>query len=354
MHTSDFDYTLPPELIAQEPLPEREASRMLVLDRNSDTIEHKHVRDLPGYLHEGDALILNDTRVIPARLFGHRTDTGGKVEVLLIECHADASHLETQTWEAFYRASRPARRGLRLSLGHGRIEAEIVDVLGEGKIQIRVRSRAPLLDVLQREGFAPVPPYIKRERERTARTDADLTRYQTVYAREPGAVAAPTAGLHFSNGLLNRLRRRNVATAAVTLHVGPGTFRPVKTERVEDHHMESERFRIGPDTAETIAETRRGGGRVVAVGSTCVRALETAALDDGSLRPMEGRTELFITPPFRFRIVDALLTNFHLPRSTLLMMVCAFGGTERVLAAYRLAVEKQYRFYSYGDCMLIL
>jgi len=360
MLTSDFSYELPEALIAQKPLPARSASRMMVLRRAAGTIEHRNVADLPLLLDPSDLLVINNTRVIPARLFGTRLDTGGRVELLLVE-EADPG-----VWSCMFRASGRASPGMKLVLASGRIGAEVLEPEGAGRYRIRFTADRPMLEVLEEEGLPPLPPYIKRPRvagqsSSSSSSSIDLRgrkedreRYQTVYAREPGAVAAPTAGLHFDRPLLDAIAARGIAAAEVTLHVGPGTFKPVTAGRVEDHVMEPERYALPPETAEAVAAARGRGGRVVAVGSTSVRTLETMANDDGTVRAGEGRTDIFIHPPFRFRATDAILTNFHLPRSTLLMMVCAFGGMELVMKAYTEAVRERYRFYSYGDCMLVV
>jgi len=348
MKTSDFHYDLPPELIAQEPLRERTASRMMVIHRATGRWEHRHVTDLPDYLRAGDLLVVNNTRVIPARLFGRMTDTGGQVEVLLLE------DLGQGNWEAMFKASRPARTGTTFRLGHDRVEARIAAVAAEGRVTLALTSAEPVARVMEEEGVPPLPPYIKREKERDPRTAEDRRRYQTVYARHAGAVAAPTAGLHFSESLLETLTGQGVRRAHVTLHVGPGTFKPVKVENVEDHAMEAERYEIDEAAASAIAEARQSGPRIVAVGSTSVRTLETVAKEQGSIVASHGRSSLFIYPPFEFQVVDAMLTNFHLPESTLIMMVSALAGRELVLRAYEEAVRQRYRFYSYGDCMLIV
>lgn len=348
MRTSDFDFVLPPDLIAQEPLPERDASRMLVLDRATGALEHRRVSDLPDYLHPGDLLVVNDTRVIPARVFGRRQDTGGRVELLLLESGND------DVWVSYYRASGQPRAGLTLDLADGKIHGEVLDTLPGGRIRLRLRSEGPLQEVLEEHGVPPLPPYIKRTPGEDPRTDRDRSRYQTVYARLAGAVAAPTAGLHFTPGLLQRLETRGVQRCSVTLHVGPGTFKPVSCDEVQDHTMEDERYTVPAEAALAVNDTRTRGGRVVAVGSTTVRTLETVAREHGRVVAAEGRSGLFIYPPFAFRAVDMMLTNFHLPRSTLVMMVSALAGRKRVLAAYAEAVRLGYRFYSYGDCMLIV
>jgi S-adenosylmethionine:tRNA ribosyltransferase-isomerase len=335
--TRDFDYGLPEESIAQEPAPRGE-SRLLVLDAEGPD-RHRQVRDLPRLLRAGDLLVLNDTRVIPARLFGQREGGGGgRMEVLLIEKTGE------REWDALVRPGRRARPGTVLRFEE--LTAEVTDKREDGRY--RLRFPEPVEPHLERLGHVPLPPYIRRpDRE------ADRERYQTVYARNPGAVAAPTAGLHFTEEILEEAAAAGIGVARVTLHVGIGTFKPVSAERVEDHRMDRERYEVGKETAEAIRRTRESGGRIVAVGTTVVRTLESAALaGGGEVRPGGGSTELFITPGFGFQVVDVLLTNFHLPRSTLLMLVSAFAGRERVLAAYEEAVREGYRFYSYGDAML--
>jgi len=339
--TSDFDYELPAASIAQEAAPRGE-SRLLVLDREGPD-RHARVGDLPRLLHSGDLLVLNDTRVIPARLFGRRAgsigQTGGRMELLLIE------RLDELEWDALVKPGKRARPGTVIELDAD-LTAEVTDKREDGRH--RLRFSAPVEPHLDRLGHVPLPPYIHRPD-----TPEDRERYQTVYARSPGAVAAPTAGLHFTARLLEEIAAAGVAIARVTLHVGIGTFKPVTAERIEDHRMERERYEIGEEAATAIRHARERG-RVVAVGTTVVRTLESAALaGEGTVRPGAGATELFITPGFRFQVVDALLTNFHLPRSTLLMLVSAFAGRERVLAAYEEAVREGYRFYSYGDAMLV-
>ncbi len=340
MRLEDFQYELPPELIAQRPLPERSASRLLVLDGATGAFTDRRFRELPGLLAPGDLLVFNDTRVIPARLFG-RKETGGAVEVLVERILGPREAL------AHVRASKPPRPGTRLRLEGG----AVCRVLGREADLFRLTLTAGAEDfaaLLERHGRMPLPPYIRREAD-----PADRARYQTVYARVPGAVAAPTAGLHFDEAVLAALAARGIARAHVTLHVGAGTFQPVRTARIEDHRMHAERVEVPEATCAAVAEARARGGRVVAVGTTVVRALESAADAAGRVRPLRGETRLFIRPGYRFRVVDVLLTNFHLPGSTLLMLVCAFGGHTHVMAAYRHAVAARYRFYSYGDAMLV-
>jgi len=337
--TSDFDYDLPAASIAQEPAPRGE-SRLLVLDRPAPE-RHSRVRDLPRLLRPGDLLVLNDTRVIPARLYG-RSAGGGRMEILLIERVAE------REWEALVKPGKRARPGALIEIAEG-LAAEVVDKREEGSAhRYLLRFTEPIEPHLERLGHIPLPPYIHRPD-----TPEDRERYQTVYARSPGAVAAPTAGLHFSAELLREIEAAGIETARVTLHVGIGTFKPVAAERIEEHRMDRERYEIGEEAAEAIRRAREAGRRIVAVGTTVVRTLEGAALaGKGEVRAGSGATDLFITPGFRFQVVDVLLTNFHLPRSTLLMLVSAFAGRERVLACYQEAVREGYRFYSYGDAML--
>jgi len=336
--TRDFDYELPPERIAQHPAP-RGASRLLVLDREGPE-RHRHVRDLPELLRPGDLLVINDTRVIPARLFGRRAG-GGQIEILLTGKAGD------RDWDALVKPGRRARPGTVITLDE-KLTAEVLEKEETGRH--RLRFSEPIELHLERLGHMPLPPYIQREDEAE-----DRDRYQTVWAKNPGAIAAPTAGLHFTRELLDQLTAAGIEIAEVTLHVGLGTFKPVTAERVEDHRMETERWQVGETTVEAIRRTRERGGRVVAIGTTVVRTLESAALaGGGEVRAGSGATELFITPGFEFQVVDVLLTNFHLPKSTLLMLVSAFAGKERVLAAYEEAIRESYRFYSYGDAMLVV
>lgn len=338
MQVSDFHFDLPEELIADRPLPERTASRLLCLDGATGAVSDRTFADLEALLRPGDLLVLNDTRVIPARLHG-RKSTGGRVEILverLLDGHRALAHV---------RASKSPGPGTRLEL-EGGIAAEVVERDG-GLFELRFHGDTPVLDLLEAHGHMPLPPYIRRED-----TAADRERYQTVFAREPGAVAAPTAGLHFDDPMLERLRGKGVETRYVTLHVGAGTFQPVRTERVEDHRMHREYIVVDEDTVAAVERARARGGRVVAVGTTVVRALESAARP-GRLAPFRGETEIFIYPGYRFRTIDALVTNFHLPGSSLIMLVSALAGRDNILHAYRHAVEQRYRFFSYGDAMFI-
>lgn len=349
LRTSVFDYHLPPELIAQEPHEERTSARMLVVDRASGGLQHRTVRDLPAYLSEGDVLVVNDTRVIPARLFGRKKATGGKVELLLLE------EVKDGVWVALCGSSRRPAPGSSLILAEGRISALVISWEPGGKIIVALDSREPLLEVLESAGIPPLPPYIRRKGSRTeASLQRDRDYYQTVYARVPGAVAAPTAGLHLTQPLLDQLARKGVPHVSVTLHVGMGTFKPVTADCVESHVMEPERYSISAETADRINSARNAGGRIAAVGSTVVRTLESVADESGNVMASTGRTGLYIYPPYRFHSVDIMLTNFHLPRSTLLMMVSALAGVDVIRHAYEVAIREKYRFYSYGDCMLIL
>jgi S-adenosylmethionine:tRNA ribosyltransferase-isomerase len=336
MKASDFDYSLPPELIAQQPR-RRGSSRLLVLDRKSGEVKHAHIRDLVRLLAPGDCLVVNDSRVIPARLRAVKPDTGAKVELLLFK------DLGAGAWQALVRPYRRVQAGTSLQVG--RAACKVVSLDGAGRVTVRFASARAAQAAMARSGEPPLPPYIHRP----AGTDwrRDRTRYQTVYASAPGSVAAPTAGLHFSRALLAALRRRGVRVARVTLHVGLGTFAPLPDGPLEGHALHAEHYRLSP-------RCRRAGGRVVACGTTTARVLETAAGPDGRLHPGSGETALFIRPGHRWQAVDALLTNFHLPRSSLLLLACAFGGREKVLAAYAEAVRARYYFYSYGDAMLLL
>ena len=344
MRVDEFDYELPPELIAQEPAPQRDESRLLLLDRATGKIEHRGFSDVGDLLAPGDLLVVNDTRVVPARLVG-RKPSGGRVELLLLEREEG----ERERWRGWLRASRKPEAGVRLEFDQG-LTAEVLDREGDvWRVELNAAA-GEVGEAIERVGQMPLPPYIRRENGRS--TPADRERYQTVYARRPGAVAAPTAGLHFTPRLLESLSGRGVEIASLTLHVGPGTFQPVRSRTVEDHRMHAERYELPPAVADSIESTRRSGGRVVAVGTTVVRVLEGCAAGRG-VAPGTGECSLFIFPGYHFKVVDGLITNFHLPRSTLLMLVCAFAGRERLLAAYREAVRLRYRFYSYGDAMML-
>ncbi len=339
MKKSDFDFELPPELIAQAPLPERSASRMLLLDVAGRSLQDRMFRELPDFLRPGDLLVFNDTRVLPARLYG-RKESGGAVEIL-IERVTGAHEATVQLG-----VSKKPKEGSRIELADG--SHAVVLGRDEGFFRLHFEAPEPLEKLLLRLGEMPLPPYIER------RADAsDMERYQTVFAREPGAVAAPTAGLHFDEAMLDELRRRGIEFGYVTLHVGAGTFQPVRTDELKDHRMHREWLNVGAHLIGQIRRTRANGGRVIAVGTTVVRALESAS-KDGVLHPFAGETQIFIFPGYRFSSIDGLLTNFHLPQSTLLMLVSALAGRETILDAYRHAVEQGYRFFSYGDAMLIL
>lgn len=339
MKTSDFYFDLPEELIAQTPLERRDASRLLCLDRWSGAREHRIFSELPELLQPGDCLVMNDSRVLPARLMGMR-ETGGVVEVLLLR------DLGGGRWECLTRPGRKTRPGTRLIFGNGELEAEVLEVAEGGNRIVEFKYEGIFLEVLERLGKMPLPPYIKVELE-------DGERYQTVYSKEPGSAAAPTAGLHFTKELLARIADRGVRECFVTLHVGLGTFRPVKAEDIEEHEMHSEFCIMPEETARIITETKRSGGRVVCVGTTSCRTVESFANEDGTMDAKSGWTNIFIYPGYRFKCMDALVTNFHLPESTLIMLVSAFAGRENVLAAYEEAVRERYRFFSFGDAMFI-
>ncbi|NCB76416.1 MAG: tRNA preQ1(34) S-adenosylmethionine ribosyltransferase-isomerase QueA [Negativicutes bacterium] len=339
MNVQDFDYYLPEELIAQTPLAQRDASRLMVLPRQQGACSHRHFFELPSLLRKGDLLVFNDTRVIPARLRGRKRDTGAKVEVFLLK------RLDLDRWETLVRPGRKLRPGTEVVFSD-ELSAVIEDTTEFGGRIVRFCWQGVFEEILQRLGEVPLPPYIHEKLP-------DPERYQTVYARENGSAAAPTAGLHFTPELLSQLREQGIQTAYVTLHVGLGTFRPVAVESIQDHVMHSEQYAISAETAALVNETRRQGGRVIAVGTTAVRTLETAG-QSGQLQPCSGFTNIFIYPGYEYKIIDGLITNFHLPKSTLLMLVSALAGRERVLAAYKEAVEQRYRFFSFGDAMFIL
>lgn len=341
MKLSDFYYELPEELIAQDPLLKRSDSKLMVLNREDDTVAHKHFRDITEYIKSGDCLVINDTKVLPARLIGVKEDTGASIEVLLLKRHDD------KTWETLVKPGKKARPGARISFGDGKLIGEVVDVVEEGNRLVRFEYEGIFEEVLDELGQMPLPPYITHHLE-------DKNRYQTVYAKHTGSAAAPTAGLHFTDELLEQLQAMGVKIARVTLHVGLGTFRPVKVENILEHHMHSEFYMIDEEAANTINETRKNGGKIISVGTTSTRTLETAAAEDGTIKPCSGWTEIFIYPGYKFKCVDRLITNFHLPESTLLMLVSALYDREKVLEAYRVAVEERYRFFSFGDAMLIL
>ena len=339
MKKSDFYFDLPEELIAQTPLQQRDQSRLMLLDKQSGAVSHRHFFELPDLLREGDCLIMNDSRVLPARLLGSRL-SGGSVELVLLRDLGDGR------WECLSRPGRKTKPGTQLQFGDGELKATVEAVAEGGNRIVKFRYEGIFLEVLERLGKMPLPPYIKEELQ-------DAERYQTVYSRELGSAAAPTAGLHFTEELLDKIRARGIRTGFVTLHVGLGTFRPVKEEEIEDHDMHSEFCMIPEETAQLINETKARGGRVIAVGTTSCRTLESFAAEDGSLTASSGWTNIFIYPGYRFKCIDALITNFHLPESTLIMLVSALAGRENVLNAYRTAVAERYRFFSFGDAMLI-
>jgi S-adenosylmethionine:tRNA ribosyltransferase-isomerase len=352
MNIREFDFELPPELIAQEPLPERDSSRMLVVDRIDGTRRDSSFAEFPTYFSKGDIIVLNNTRVFPARLIGHRIlkdksgeRRGGQVEILLL-------HSAEEEWEVLAKPGRAVRAGEEIEFGDGRLRGVITAVHEEGRRKIRFKCDGDLDRTLDEIGNTPLPPYIKRRRSEDHRLDEP--RYQTVYARERGAIAAPTAGLHFTPRIFEELRARNVQIIEITHHVGYATFQPIRTQQIEEHRIASERYEISDDAALAINAAKKEGHRIIAVGTTTVRALESAADPDGYICAERRHTELFIYPGYKFRAINALLTNFHLPQSSLLMLVSAFAGQETTLSAYRHAVEAQYRFYSYGDCMLLI
>lgn len=340
MKKSDFYFDLPAELIAQTPIERRDASRLLVLDKDSGAWEHRHFFDLPKYLRPGDCLILNNSRVLPARLLGQRLPGGGACEVLLLIDRGD------KTWECLVRPGKHLRKGARLSFGGGELLAEVTSVLDGGNRLVRFNYEGVFLEVLDRLGKMPLPPYIREELQ-------DRERYQTVYSKVVGSAAAPTAGLHFTEALLQKVQNMGVKVGYVTLHVGLGTFRPVKEDNITDHMMHSEYCVIPQETADLINETKRNGGRIICVGTTSCRTLETWAAEDGTMMAKAGWTNIFIYPGYKFKVIDALITNFHLPESTLIMLVSALAGRRNVLNAYKEAVRERYRFFSFGDAMFI-
>lgn len=340
MNVKDFYYELPEELIAQSPSEKRSHSRLMVLDKKSGDVIHRHFYDIKDYLKEGDCLVINNTKVIPARLYGEREATGGKVEILLLK------RISENVWETLVKPGKKARVGTKLIFGGGLLKGEVTDIIDEGNRLIRFTYDGIFEEILDRLGQMPLPPYITRPLE-------DKNRYQTVYAKYDGSAAAPTAGLHFTEKLLQEIREKNVSIAEVTLHVGLGTFRPVKAENISDHHMHSEFYQISQEAADLINKTKKRGNRVIAVGTTSTRTLEAAAEEDGTLREKSGWTEIFIYPGYRFKVIDALITNFHLPESTLLMLVSALAGREHIMGAYKEAVKEKYRFFSFGDAMFI-
>jgi len=340
LKTSDFYYNLPPELIAQTPIEDRSASKLLVLDSKSGDINHRHFYDIEDMLGEGDCLVLNDTRVLPARLYGVKEGSGGKIEFLLL------NRIDMDSWEIIVKPGKKAKPGARFVFGDGLLKAEIIETVNDGNRIVKFFWDGVFENILDQLGEMPLPPYITEKLE-------DRERYQTVYSKNNGSAAAPTAGLHFTKELLEKISAKGVKIAYVTLHVGLGTFRPVKSDDVENHKMHSEFYIITEDAANTINETKKAGGRIISVGTTSSRVLETVADKDGFVKTQTGWTDIFIYPPYRFKTVDALITNFHLPESTLLMLVSALAGKENIFRAYEEAVSKKYRFFSFGDAMFI-
>ena len=340
MNVSDFYFDLPEELIAQDPLEDRASSRLLVLDKNSGEVKHKHFRDVLKYLKKGDCLVLNDTKVIPARLFGTKVGTDAKIEVLLLKRKSD------NVWETLVKPGKKMREGAEVVFGDGLLKGTVVGIVDEGNRLIRFEYDGIFEEILDQLGQMPLPPYITHQLQ-------DKNRYQTVYAKHDGSAAAPTAGLHFTKELLEEIESMGVKIAHVTLHVGLGTFRPVKVETIEEHHMHSEFYIVEEEEAKKINDTKKEGGRVICVGTTSCRTLESATGEDGILKAGSGWTQIFIYPGYKFKILDCLITNFHLPESTLVMLVSALAGKEHVMAAYEEAVKERYRFFSFGDAMFV-
>ena len=340
MDLKDFNYDLPEELIAQDPLEDRSSSRLMVLHKDTGRIEHKIFRDIIDYLNPGDCLVINDTKVIPARLMGIKEDTGAAIEVLLLKRNAD------DVWECLVKPGKKARTGARIVFGEGLLVGEIVDVIEDGNRMIKFHYEGIFEEILDKLGQMPLPPYITHKLQ-------DKNRYQTVYAKNEGSAAAPTAGLHFTKELLEKIKEKGVNVVSITLHVGLGTFRPVKVDKIEEHHMHTETFNISREAADTINRTRAAGGRVIAVGTTSCRTLESAAADDGTIPARSGDTDIFIYPGYKFKAIDCLITNFHLPESTLIMLVSALAGRDNIMNAYETAVKERYRFFSFGDAMFI-
>lgn len=349
MRVSDFDYDLPAELIAQHPLSERDASRMLIVDRSTQTWRDSAFASLPDCLRANDVLVVNNTRVFPARLLGRRSPSGGAVELLLLR-EIDPN-TAPNVWSALAKPARRLRTGTEITFGEGKLRAEVIESLDDGVRVIRFESEQPLNAVIDEIGQTPLPPYIKRESEQSS---SDGERYQTVYAKERGAIAAPTAGLHFTPRILQEIEARGVRLAQITLHVGYGTFEPVRAEVISEHRVAPEWCTVSDEAAEVMNRARAAGGRIIAIGTTTARALESSVRDDGQIGPRSGFADLTIVPGYRFRAIDAQLTNFHLPRSSLLLLVSAFAGRNLMIAAYEHAVRQRYRFYSFGDCMLVL
>jgi S-adenosylmethionine:tRNA ribosyltransferase-isomerase len=340
MNVKDFYFDLPEELIAQHPLENRDESRLLVLDKATGELEHKTFKDILDYFKPGDCLILNNSRVIPARLIGEKEGSGGKIEFLLLK------RVDLNTWETLAKPGKRAKVGTKFVFGNGELKAEVLEIKEEGNRIIRFECEGVFEEVLDKLGQMPLPPYIKETLE-------DRERYQTVYSKVSGSAAAPTAGLHFTEKLLEELKAKGVNVGFLTLHVGLGTFRPVKSETIEGHHMHSEYYELSQEVAELINETKKNGGRVIAVGTTSSRTLESIGNEEGLVKEQSGWTEIFIYPGYKFKIVDALITNFHLPESTLIMLVSALGGKDNIMKAYHEAVKNKYRFFSFGDAMFI-
>ena len=341
MKTSDFYYDLPQELIAQDPLEDRSSSRLMHLSLKDGSIEHRHFTDVLDYMEEGDCLVINDTKVIPARLYGHKEETGALIEILLLK------RRENDIWECLVKPGKKARPGAKITFGNGILKGKIIDVVDEGNRLIQFHYEGIFEEILDQLGEMPLPPYITHKLK-------DKNRYQTVYAKNEGSAAAPTAGLHFTKELLEKVKEKGVNIAHVTLHVGLGTFRPVKVDDVESHHMHSEFYIVEEDQAKLINDTKKAGKRVIAVGTTSCRTLESATGEDGILKSGSGWTELFSYPGYHFKMIDALITNFHLPESTLVMLVSALAGKENIMHAYETAVQEKYRFFSFGDAMIII
>jgi S-adenosylmethionine:tRNA ribosyltransferase-isomerase len=342
MDLHDFYYDLPKELIAQDPLSDRASSRLMVLDKKTGAIEHKIFRDIIDYLNPGDCLVINDTKVIPARLIGEKVDTKAAIEVLLLTRKTDIK----DTWEVLVKPGKKAKIGTKISFGNGKLVAEVIDIIEEGNRIVQFTYDGIFEEILDELGQMPLPPYITHKLE-------DKNMYQTVYAKHEGSAAAPTAGLHFTTELLEAIKAKGVDIAKVTLHVGLGTFRPVKVEHIEEHHMHSEFYVVPQEAADQINRARKNGGKIIAVGTTSTRTLESVAADDGTIKACSGWTQIFIYPGYHYKAVDSLITNFHLPESTLVMLVSALAGRDNILNAYETAVKEQYRFFSFGDAMFI-
>lgn len=342
MHIEQFDFDLPESLIAQTPLKDRTASRLMVLDRQSQEIEHKHFTDIKKYLRKGDCLVLNDTRVLPARLYGSKADTGAKIEVLLLH------QQENDKWEVLIKPAKKVKLGTALTFGNGKLQATCIELKEHGGRILEFSYDGIFYELLEELGEMPLPPYIKEQLP-------EQERYQTVFAKEKGSAAAPTAGLHFTNELLTEIKQMGVTIEFITLHVGLGTFRPVSVEEIDKHHMHSEFYHMSQKTSEVLSKAKKNNQRIIAVGTTSIRTLETIARDNnGTFSEASGWTDIFIYPPYEFQAIDGLITNFHLPKSSLIMLISAFAGTNTILAAYNEAIQKQYRFFSFGDAMLII